>query len=51
MRHPKHHRCNTFPGSKALTCEDGKVNGISPDSDAEAAVSMLSMYRDKLKPV
>src|SRR6478752_5598214 len=28
MRHPKHHRCNTFPGSKALTCEDDKVNGI-----------------------
>src|SRR6185312_17436625 len=29
MRHPKHHRCNTFPGSKALTCEDDKVNGIA----------------------
>jgi|SRR6476661_605682 len=29
MRHPKHHRCNTFPGSKALTCEDDKVNSIA----------------------
>jgi transposase len=43
MRHPKHHRCNTFPGSKALTCEDDKVNGIESESGEQlSAVRIIN---------
>ena len=45
MHHPKHHRCNTFPRKKPLTCEDIKVNGIGIKSESIRVLDMVSVGR------